>query len=538
MSIENVAEVVLRANAAPLMAGFKEAAGAVATSTAQIGASLAGLGSVAKAAVAPVRNGLAEIAAAAEETGKASNSARAPMIGLTDALKDWRTHVRTEARYTNFMAAQVAGLGIASKGAAAEITGLVSAFAFGGGIGVAVELVKMVAHGFHDLAEAEEKAKEEMKKFTDDMVAGTDKVKAWSAATLLALGGASRAEMKAHEEIKPLLKEREDLENAIAVQLGNVAAARETDATNEFEAMQKAGGEEDKKLARMREELRLLDEQIAKRQVAIGAVATAEIKTDTAKEAEEEQKRAAAEEKARQEHLMRVSRAEFEAAKAISKMKDDQLKYQLDRVLEEEKREDVAAAEAQKRVDERFVELKKQVHDLTGEGTRMGAAFGTSFAGIITGTMSVSQAFSNMAKAALHAILDSVRRAIEAYALQAAAAAAAANAGIPGVGLFIAAAAAAAMEALVMGLLGSLPSAAVGMPMVPRDMPVYVHKGERILTVDEAEHGVPGRRGGGMGGGITIVVNAVYADAASLRRLPEDPHFARGMREAVRNGRF
>lgn len=510
MSTENLVEVVLRANAAPLVAGFKEAAGATGNATAQIREEMAAISS-------------------------GASSARAPMVGLTDALKDWRTHVRTEARYTNFMATQVAGLGIASKGAAAEITGLVSAFAFGGGIGVAVELVKMVAHGFHDLAEAEEKAKEEMKKFTDDLVAGTDKVKAWSAATLLALGGASRAEMKAHEDIKPLLEERDKLQKAIAVEEGNAAEKRDSEAANEFEAMQRAASQDEKKLDRMREELRLLDEQILKRQAAIGTVATREIAIDTAKQEEEERKRDVQIERERQAHLMRVSRAEFDSAKAISKMKDDQLKYQLDRVLEEEKREDEARDKKDKDFKDRLAELKKEVHKVMAEGQRFGEVFGTAFAGIATGTMSVGKAFATMGQAIVRVIFDQVRKAIEAYAMQAAAAAAAANAGIPGVGIFVAAAAAAAMEALVMGLLGSMPSAAVGMPMVPADGPVYVHKGERILTVDEAERGVPGRRGGG---GASISINISAMDGASVQRVVESDAFRRAIRESQRNGRF
>src|SRR5438874_13669026 len=97
----NSVEVVLKANTSALVAGFKEAASVTASSGAQMREEIANLGS-------------------------ASHTSASGMNVLTDSLKEWRTHVRTEARYTNFMAAQVAGLGIASKGAAAEITGLIS----------------------------------------------------------------------------------------------------------------------------------------------------------------------------------------------------------------------------------------------------------------------------------------------------------------------------------------------------------------------------------------------------------------------------
>src|ERR1700674_3310888 len=114
-----------------------------------------------KAAAGATTNASVAIKQEMASLGTASKEARAPLVGLTDSLKDWRQHVRTEARYTNFMAAQIAGLGIASKGAAAELTGLVSAFAFGNGLGLGIEIVKQVVHGFLSMAEAEDAAKEE-----------------------------------------------------------------------------------------------------------------------------------------------------------------------------------------------------------------------------------------------------------------------------------------------------------------------------------------------------------------------------------------
>ena len=508
----NAVEVVLRANTSNLIAGMKEAASATGN------------------AGAAMREEFGSI-------GEAAGGSRAPLVNLTDAMKEWRTHVRTEARYTQFMAQQVAGLGIASKGAAAEITGFVSAFAFGGGIGLAVEGVKLIAHVFGDIQEAEKKAKEEFDKYVDDLVAGTEKIKKQAELQLMALGGASKAQIQAAQDIKPLLAEREDLEKKVAAAELEVVKLRQGEGVLVAELGPKQAEIEQKELDRMREKIRLLTEQINARQVAEGSVRTAELPKEIAKDEDEEAKEDAKKEKLRVDHLTRVHAAEAAAQVALDKMVTEHTaqRVQIDKNFEAI--EDANKAEHDKEVKDRFEELKKQLKQSEAEGQKFGTAFGGIFAGIATGTMSATKAFADMSKAALHVIFDMVRKSIEAYALQAAAAAAAANAGIPGIGVFVAMAAAAAMEAAVDGLLSALPSAAGGWA-VPHDTIAMVHAGEHILPAPIAQKYEQGAGGGVQGGGDMHVHLYGVTDADSFRRFWNNPNNVREFEDAVRRGRL
>src|SRR6267378_3942776 len=159
--------------------------------------------------------------------GDGAKDAAPHVDGLSDKLKEYRTHVRTEARYTQFLAGQVAGLGIASKGAAAEFTGLISAFAFGGGVAVAVELVKMLAHFFTEAAAEEKKFKEEIKAF------GVEAAKSVGAATrevdklIMSMRGASAAEMFFFDKVGPELEKQFKLEQKLIKANQTLSKARE-----------------------------------------------------------------------------------------------------------------------------------------------------------------------------------------------------------------------------------------------------------------------------------------------------------------------
>ena len=51
--------------------------------------------------------------------------------------------------------------------------------------------MKLVAHVFNDIQEAEKKAKEEFDKYVEELVAGTEKIKKQAELQLMALAGAS-----------------------------------------------------------------------------------------------------------------------------------------------------------------------------------------------------------------------------------------------------------------------------------------------------------------------------------------------------------
>src|SRR4051812_48979703 len=66
---------------------------------------------------------------------------------LSDKLKEFRSHVRTETRYTKFLGDQIENLGIVSEGAAGAIGHLATGLAFGNGIGLAIASVKVLVEG-------------------------------------------------------------------------------------------------------------------------------------------------------------------------------------------------------------------------------------------------------------------------------------------------------------------------------------------------------------------------------------------------------
>src|SRR3954469_12226822 len=87
---------------------------------------------------------------------------------LSDKLKEFRSHVRTETRYTKFLGDQIENLGIVSDGAAGAIGHLAAGFAFGNGIGLAIASVKVLVEGIHALGEESAKQSEALKKLTAD----------------------------------------------------------------------------------------------------------------------------------------------------------------------------------------------------------------------------------------------------------------------------------------------------------------------------------------------------------------------------------
>jgi len=82
------------------------------------------------------------------------------------------------------------------------------------------------------------------------------------------------------------------------------------------------------------------------------------------------------------------------------------------------------------------------------------------------------------------------------------------------------------------------PSAAVGMPYVPANMPVMVHQREAILTADQADDWRSGKGGGGGGVTVNIAIHSPFVDGPGLRSFIGSPDFARAFREAQRNGRI
>jgi len=161
-------------------------------------------------------------------------------------------------------------------------------------------------------------------------------------------------------------------------------------------------------------------------------------------------------------------------------------------------------------------------------------------AGLATQSKSLAGAFAEMARQIVKDVIKMAIIQIKANAGIAGSEAASSQAMIPFAGPFLAIGAMALVEGAVLGLLSLVPSASGGWDIPKGINPIaQVHSGEMILPEKYADviRGIGGA-GGGLGGDIHVHVHSVYADADSLQRLPQDPQFIRGMREAQRNGRL
>lgn len=101
--------------------------------------------------------------------GESSKKTSKHVGGLSDALKEHRREMRAEAGMSKVLARDLANLGLDAKGAGGEIAHLIAAFAIGGGMGAAIAGLKLIAHHFKELGAEEEKAKEVLTKWFDEM---------------------------------------------------------------------------------------------------------------------------------------------------------------------------------------------------------------------------------------------------------------------------------------------------------------------------------------------------------------------------------
>jgi hypothetical protein len=416
--------------------------------------------------------------------------AKGHVDSLLSTLKEFKAEQVSQSRTSRFFAAQLAEIVPGAEDAKKSMQGLIGVLLSGGGAAAAFEGIIFAIKEIHSGLEAQEKVLKAIEAdYTKIGNEGRDAYEKIQQGLL----GLSPAQVQWQTDVKNTREGIEKIDKAIKdVEEGTHPVLTLFELLNTITGAGNSGlTERADVVARLREEQKKLIEQLAelkkKRDETEGKAQAKQQKEDLAQAKEDAAKW-------RSSELIEWKKYyDAKTAEALKALQDeidaqdrqalDLATFRADEFQNYKKHYDKVTEETLHTMQEIEQRNKELVTVVVNDATRMGAAFGTAFAGIISGTMSASRAFAEMSKAALKAILDMVRRAIEAYALQAAAAAAAANAGIPVVGLFAAAAAAAAMEALVMGLLGSLPSAAVGMPMVPADMPVMVHRNERILTV-------------------------------------------------------
>lgn len=541
---DNVVEVALRANTSQLIAGMRDAASATGSASQAMRAEIA-------------------------ELGHGAEEASPHVLNLKDTLREYGAHVRSEHRATMLLAQQVSSLGLASRGAASEVTGLIAGFAFGGTVGLMVESVKALAHVFGEIAAEEKKAKEEFQKFADDMKAGTKQLQAQVETMLMTMRGATQAEMLAHNELKPLREEEKKLVEELRVARSNASLAAQRDAADEFDAVTRLTGADAREIELMEKKLEVIRKTIAERKVETGKIGSEEGRA-AAKDDQEwrlglmtqqvqldrriyEQKTAelvkslSDQEKAEIAHLTRQHQAEAEATKKLADLHAHLTDVKVKEEGRVEKLEDAANAKR-----------KKSYEDVARviEHSFMGA-----FRSIIDGSKNATDAMLSMVKslaeAGVAAMLKMVSEAIIADAMktaadkaasmsttqghiaEAAAGAAASQAAIPLAGPFMAMSAAAEMTSFLEGLTAPLLSAAGGFD-IPRTLnPItQLHGGEMVLPEKYADviRGLADGEGGSGGDTFEIHIHGAI-DGDSVRRVVMSDAFQRSMAESVRLGR-
>jgi hypothetical protein len=146
--------------------------------------------------------------------------------------------------------------------------------------------------------------------------------------------------------------------------------------------------------------------------------------------------------------------------------------------------------------------LQSRAQAYAALGQQIGATMGALVTGQTTARQAVAQTLQMMIKEAT------------AYAIAASIGAAKSQSPIPVIGPVLAISAAGSMLAALMGMIGSMPSAAGGMK-VPQDTLALIHKDEHVLPAKIARQYEAGLAGGG---GVTVNV-AGYLDSAAVGRV-------------------
>jgi|GEM_PF-3050281 len=575
-----------------LIRGLKIASTSVDDASELMRSSLARIAKEAAAAKGPVQEFGRDVVGVGRDAEGASGS----LGGLGDVIKEYGKTQRTEGRMGRFLASDLQSMGIASKSAAGELTGLVSAFALGGPIGIGIEVVKLAVTAFNDLGKEEAKTKEELKKFAIDAADSVGKVREQVDALIASLNGATEADKLFHSSVGPALREEFDLKQKLLKAQLDLSTAQQKasayvkanyhGAREESQAMAAFTSKETEEVERLthaleakKQQIEASNAQVKRAEIAVGNDDQNKQRADDEKEEDAHNLRMMAlkaslltgEAKLRAEYSIKV--AGIRERENSTEEQDDQEIALQKRILDQQitdlhnkqndEREKAEAKhqamilnanfKAQEALTKFFkeqddvrlkdflrvqAEEEKSLKEHFAVVKSIADGIGAAMAGVLDHTISVKKAFADMAKAVIHSLIEMAIKAIEAYAASAAGAAFFSQIGIPLIGPFLAVGAAAAASALVLGLLSAVPSAAGGYDIPAGVNPmVQTHAREMILPAKYADmiRGMADGGGGG-GGGFTVNINAV--DGPSVRRMVESPDFAAALREAQRNGRI
>lgn len=582
-NIEQSVVVQITGDASGLVAAQKTASDAVASSSTSMTASLA---QVAASSTA-TQIALASLSGETQAMSAVNDAAGSSFSSLGDLIRQKGSLMRTEGRFASFIARDISSMGVASKAVAGDIGGLVSAFAIGGGIGLAAEGVKL-------LVEALMSGDTEIKKFADDADKALEKTQERADSILASMRGASQGEVFQHEEVSKLLKQEFDQKQALGAASVKMMEAEAKLASTDQELRKAAYAQavaavsaSSDNYEKLKQELEITQKLIAAKRVRVGDVDTQETSNAAQKQADQDQKiaieqnmwllKAHAALLGGQEKLDADYEIELQQIQDNSNLSTEQKAARMSAALQAYAKADLdyrnkleaewsadlqkwtdanikaqaQAREALKRLtDDQAAYQVKRAEDVSKEQTKqlqetfaltksIAGGIGSAMSGIITNTESVGKAIVSMASVAIKALIDLAIKSVEASAVKAGGEAASAEAGIPIVGPALAVGAMVAMEALVLGLLSSIPSSAGGLDRVPQDTLAFIHKDETVMSAPLAETFRQAAAGGGIqGGGGEMHLHFHTLDPQSAATFLGSPEMQRQFQNLRRTGRF
>jgi hypothetical protein len=515
----------------------------------------------------------------AGETPRAAKQAEGAIESLSARLREHRSeHVQT-ARAVGAFTRELEGIVGKGNAAAGAIAALAGGLAIGGGFGFAIEGAKLLFEHLTRVSEEEKKAKENLEEWFKTLAEGHGTAVAqiktlWNELRGLTLAG--QLGEAATENEKDIDRVTAALETARQKwsDLGGGTMGEKILGLFERKDVRQAR-EEVESLTKQLEALKQKRQDLNETQTAVVAVDTKKADETAAEEARKAREKMAAEDKRAGD----AARAGFErqlAESAALRLKwaekgaDDETKVRLQLAADLAKvdkldqdtrifleaqaaaqikaiRDKLAAdAEATERatIEKATAELQARLEKAARPWINFGNTIANAFGRGFTQALFHAQSFEDGIKAVFDGILAAFEKLIEEMVAKLMASAILGFLGsiIGGpLGAFLGKQA----GGLFFGLGGGgapgmssffgdmAPSADIGLPRVPQNMLLNVHKDEAVLTPSQAE----AWRGGG-GGNITVHIHAL--DGASVYRVLKDNEsaFGRFFREGAAGGRF
>jgi predicted RNA-binding protein with RPS1 domain len=187
---------------------------------------------------------------------------------------------------------------------------------------------------------------------------------------------------------------------------------------------------------------------------------------------------------------------------------------------------------------EKAKKAKDEIDKISASYQRWGEIGGQVIGGLITGQITLGQAFAQLGQMIIKTVIDMAIKQVTADAATAAAGAASSQAGIPIVGPVLAIAAMGAMMSAVLGLLSSIPGKALGGPVTFGQPYVVGEVGPELFIPGSSGNIVPNSALGGRQSTTNVFISAL--DAKSFERSLRDNEgiLMEGINDAMRRGRY